>query len=309
MGTEANVVGELINDIQVTFGAFGWTNALEVTVIAAFFYAGLRLLRGTTAMSVIRGMVLVVVGILVIGRLTDSIVLDWIVENALAVLLIVVLLVFQPEFRRAFEHVGRAGGLKHWGSRRQPYRLLIPLAAAVSHRMSQERVGGLFVFERDTGLEELADSGVRMGAEPTVELMESIFLPGSPLHDGAVLLRPSEVVAAAVIIPMPAGEYSVRGQTNGHGGAHLGTRHRAALTVSEETDAVAVVISEETGAISLALGGMLSTPMTATELEVALSRHLHSRRWGDRLGAGLLDRILGRHEGAPSTAGGDAARP
>ena len=300
---------ELVNDIQVTFGDFGWTSALEITVIAVFFYAGLRLLRGTTAMSVIRGMVLVVLGILVIGRLTDSIVLDWIVENALAVLLIVVLLVFQPEFRRAFEHVGRAGGLKHWGSRRQPYRALIPMTVAVVHRLSQQRVGGLFVFERDTGLEELADGGVRLGAEPTLELLESIFWPGSPLHDGAVLLRPSEVVAAAVIIPTPAGEYSVRGQTNGPAGAHLGTRHRAALTVTEETDAVAVVVSEESGRISLAVGGVLSAPLTATELEVALARQLHSRRWGDRLGSRWLDRVWGRHSGTPSTAGGDASGP
>ncbi len=300
---------DLIDDIQVAFGDFTWTNALEVTVIAAFFYAGLRLLRGTTAMSVIRGMVLVVLGILVIGRLTDSIVLDWIVENALAVLLIVVLLVFQPEFRRAFEHVGRAGGLKHWGSRRQPYRSLIPIMAVISHRMSQDRVGGLFVFERDTGLEELADSGVRLGAEPTPELLQSIFWPGSPLHDGAVLLRPSEVVAAAVIIPMPQGEYSVRGQSTGRAGGHLGTRHRAALTISEETDAVTVVVSEETGAISLAVGGVLTTPLTVTQLEVALSRYLHSRRWGDRLGARVFNRIWGRDGGTPSTARGDAARP
>ena len=301
-------MNDLINDIQVAFGDFSWTNALEVTVIAAFFYAGLRLLRGTTAMSVVRGMVLVVVGILVIGRLTDSIVLDWIVENALAVLLIVVLLVFQPEFRRAFEHVGRAGGLKHWGSRRQPYRPLIPITAVVAQRMSQQRVGGLFVFERDTGLEELADLGVRLGAEPTPELMESIFRPGSPLHDGAVLLRPSEVVAAAVIIPTPPGEFSARGQTGGRAGGHLGTRHRAALTISEETDAVAVVVSEETGAISLAVGGLLTTPLTAAQLEVALSRHLHARRWGDRLGARWFDRLGGRDGGAPSTARGDAAR-
>ena len=302
-------MGDLINDIQVTFGAFSWTNALEVTVITVFFYAGLRLLRGTTAMSVIRGMVLVVLAILIIGRLVDSIVLDWIVENALAVLLIVVLLVFQPEFRRAFEHVGRAGGLKHWGSRRQPYRSLIPMMAAVVHRMSQERVGGLFVFERDTGLEELADAGVRLGAEPTLELLESIFWRGSPLHDGAVLLRPSEIVAAAVIVPTPAGEFSVLRQSNGPPGAHLGTRHRAALTVSEETDAVAVVVSEESGAISLAAGGALHSPLTATELEVELSRLLHSRRWGDRLSVPLLDRTSDRGGRAPSTAGGDATGP
>ena len=299
-------MGDLISDIEITFGDFSWMNALEVTVISVVFYAGLRLLRGTTAMSVIRGMVLVVLAILIIGRLIDSIVLDWIVENALAVLLIVVLLVFQPEFRRAFEHVGRAGGMKHWGSRRQPYRNLIPLMALIAGRMSGERVGGLFVFERDTGLEELADSGVRLGAEPTLELLESIFWRGSPLHDGAVLLRPSEIVSAAVFIPSPSMEFGVRDSSSSRAGMHIGTRHRAALTVSEETDAIAVVVSEETGAITVAEGGTLTAPLSAAELEAELARRLHSRRWGDRLNVRLLDRLSDRHGSEPSAAGGDA---
>ena len=299
----------LINDIQVAFGDFSWTNALEVTAIAVVFYAGLRLLRGTTAMSVVRGMVLVVVAIIVIGRVVDSVVLNWIVDNALAVLLILVLLVFQPEFRRAFEHVGRAGGLRHWGSRGQPYRSLIPMTAAVAYRLSQKGVGGLLVFERDTGLEELAEAGVRLGAAPTTDLLESIFWPGSPLHDGAVLLRPSEVVAAAVILPTPTSDFASRGQSNDQFGGHLGTRHRAALTISDETDAIAVVISEETGIISLSAGGLLSPPLTASELEGALSRHLHSRRWGDRLGVPFLGRTSGPRQSAPTTAGGDATGP
>ncbi len=302
-------MGDLITDIEITFGDFSWMNALEVTVITVVFYAGLRLLRGTTAMSVIRGMVLVVLAILIIGRLIDSIVLDWIVENALAVLLIVVLLVFQPEFRRAFEHVGRAGGMRNWGSLRQPYQMLIPLMALTAGQMSEKRVGGLFVFERNTGLEELADSGVRLGAEPTFELLESIFWRGSPLHDGAVLLRPSEVVAAGVFIPTPAAEFGVRGSGSGRSGVHLGTRHRAALTVSEETDAIAVVVSEETGHITVAAGGMLTSPLSRTELERELTRLLNTRRWGDRLNVPLLDRSLGRHGRAPSTAGGDATGP
>ncbi|MDE2966798.1 MAG: diadenylate cyclase [Chloroflexota bacterium] len=296
----------LINDIDVAFGSFSWTNALEVTAIAVVFYAALRLLRGTTAMSVIRGMVLVVVAITLIGRVADSVVLNWIVDNALAVLLIVVLLVFQPEFRRAFEHVGRAGGVRHWGSRRQPYRALIPMAATVAHRLSQQKAGGLFVFERDTGLEEYAEAGVRLGAEPTTDLLESIFWPGSPLHDGAVLLRPSEVVAASVILPTSTGDFPSRGAGNGQNGGHLGTRHRAALSITEETDAIAVVVSEETGGISLAASGLLSAPMAPAELEATLSRHLHSRRWGDRFGMRLLGRPLGRHPRRPSTAGGDA---
>ncbi len=299
----------LINDIEAVFGGFSWINALEVTAIAVVLYAGLRLLRGTTAMSVIRGMVLVVLAISVMGRAVDSVVLDWIVDNALAVLLIVVLLVFQPEFRRAFEHVGRAGGLKRWGGRGQPYRGMAPMIATVAQRLAQRGVGGLFVWERDTGLEELAEAGVRLNAEPTVDLLESIFWPGSPLHDGAVLLRPSEVVAAAVIVPTPSGDFATRG-SNGDGySGHLGTRHRAALTISEETDAIAVVISEETGTISLAVAGLLTGPLSPAELEAELERHVRARRWGDRIGVRLLDRVSGRQPNTPTTAGGDATGP
>lgn len=295
----------LINDIEIAFNSFSWTNLFEVTAIAVVFYAGLRLLRGTTAMSVIRGMVLVVVLISVLGRVVDSVVLDWIVDNALAVLLIVVLLVFQPEFRRAFEHVGRAGGFRHWASRSQPYRALIPMVATVSHRLSQQSAGGLFIFERETGLDELANAGVRLGAEPTTHLLESIFWRGSPLHDGAVLLRPSEVVAAAVILPTPSGGISIR-QGVGELGSHLGTRHRAALTISEETDAVAVIISEESGTISVAAGGELSGPMSAAQLETVLARHLHARRYGSRLGGRMSGVAADRRSTATSTAGGDS---
>ena len=189
-------------------------------------------------MSVIRGMVLVVVAIIVIGRVADSLVLNWIVDNALAVLLIVVLLVFQPEFRRAFEHVGRAGGLRHWGSRRQPYRAMITMAATAAHRLSQQRVGGLFVFERDTGLEELAEAGVRLGAEPTTELLESIFLARfaharrrgtAATIRGSGRCRDSCQRCRAISPPVD--------RTTDRSGGHLGTRHRAALQISEETDA------------------------------------------------------------------------
>ena len=296
----------LINDIELAFREFSWTNLLEVTAIAVVLYAGLRLLRGTTAMSVIRGMVFVVVLISALGRVVDSVVLNWIVDNALAVLLIVVLLVFQPEFRRAFEHVGRAGGLRSWRGRYRPYRTLIPMVATVAQRLSQQGAGGLFVFERDTGLEELASAGVRLGAEPTIDLLESIFWKGSPLHDGAVLLRPSEVVAAAVVLPTPSGDFAMRTLSGTQQGVHLGTRHRAALIISEETDAVAVVISEESGSISLSVGGELSSQLTAAALEVSLSQHLHPRRWGDRLGPRWLHSVWGRQPSTPSTAGGDS---
>lgn len=271
----------LIDDVERAFSDFSWTNVLEIAAIAVVMYAALRLLRGTTAMSVVRGMVMVVLAIIVLGRVIDSVVLDWIVDNALAVLLIVVLLVFQPEFRRAFEHVGRAGGLRGRINGRQPYRDLIPMVSAVAGRLSRGGLGALFIFERQTGLEELADMGVRMGASPTPDLLESVFTRGSPLHDGAVLLRPGVVVAAAVIVPTPTGgAAALRAQEAQDAGVHLGTRHRAAMVVTEDTDAVAVVVSEENGAISLVQGGELRSGFDADDLEAALSRELRSQGWG-----------------------------
>lgn len=266
----------LIEDIEAAFSDFSWTNLLEVAAIALVLYAVLRLLRGTTAMSMVRGVVIVVIVMTVVGRSVNSVVLNWIVDNALAVLLIVVLLVFQPEFRRAFEHLGRAGGVRNWLGRRDPYRDLIPMVGSVARELSQSRTGALILIERQTGLEELAQQAVRIGATPTHDLLMTIFWPGSPLHDGAVLLRPGEVVAAGVIVPTPPSDRPERHGAEFGGAQHLGTRHRAGIAISAETDALAVVVSEETGRISLAAGGVLSAGLLSGELEQALARHLHA---------------------------------
>ncbi len=266
----------LFGDIEAAYLDFSWTNLLEVAVIALVLYAVLRLLRGTTAMSIVRGVVIVVVVTTVVGRSVDSVVLNWIVDNALAALLIVVLLVFQPEFRRAFEHVGRAGGVRNLIGRRDPYGDLIPLVGTVARELSQLRMGALILIERQTGLEELARPAVRIGAAPTHDLLMTIFWRGSPLHDGAVLLRPGEVVAAGVIVPTPPSDLPERHGAEHSATQHLGTRHRAAISISAETDALAIVVSEETGRISLAAAGDLTAGLLSGELEQALTRHLHA---------------------------------
>ena len=198
-------MGGLIDDVEAAFAGFGWTSLFEVAAIALVLWLTLRLLRGTTAMSVVRGMVIIVLAATVLARVVDSAVLDWMIDNALAVLLIVVLVVFQPELRRALEHVGRARGIRAPIGARQPYRDLIPIVSAVAARLARERIGALIVFERQTGLEELADTGVRVGGAPSADLLSSIFQPGSALHDGAVLLRPGEVLAAGCILPTTTG--------------------------------------------------------------------------------------------------------
>ncbi len=281
-------MGGLIGDVDAAFGGFGWTSLFEVTGITLVLYLTLRLLRGTTAMSVVRGMVIVVLVVTVLARVVDSVVLDWIIDNALAVLLILVLVVFQPELRRALEHVGRAGALRPRIGVGQAYDELIPMVATVAARLSRERIGALIVFERQTGLEELADAGVRIGAAPSADLLASIFHPGAALHDGAVLLRPREVIAAACILPSSTGGHAERGLVGGNGVQSFGTRHLAAISVTEQTDAIAVVVSEETGVISLAEGGEITQGLGAPELEQQLSRLLRAGR--GRVAPFLTDR-------------------
>lgn len=289
----------LLHDVGSAFSGFGWTSLFEVGAIALVLWLTLRLLRGTTAMSVVRGMVIVVLIATMLARVVDSLVLDWMIDNALEVLLIVVLVVFQPELRRALEHVGRARGVHTQIGPRQPYRELISIVSIAATQLARERIGALIVFERHTGLEELADNGVRIGAIPSVDLLESIFQPGSALHDGAVLLRPGELIAAACILPTATGGHA-DSHAQGAAHPHYGTRHRAAISVTEVTDAVALVVSEETGRISLAGGGEMQRVQDGSELAAALDDQLHIGS-----GAGVFWPYRGGRRSA-AERGGDA---
>lgn len=253
----------LFEDIEDAFSGFGWENVLEIGFITLVIYFLLRLISGTTAMTVVRGISILAVLIVVLSRALDSVVLDWVVNNAIAVLVIFVLIVFQPEFRRALERVGRAGGVRSWlGVGRDPSASIVHTLARTAERLSTHRRGALIVLERDTGLQEVVDTGVPLHADVSTPLLENIFFPNSPLHDGAVVLRDGRIVAAACILP--TSDYEAAGL------GHLGTRHRAALGISERTDAVVIVVSEETGGISLALGGRLIRTLDAERLEALL---------------------------------------
>lgn len=266
----------LFDDIVDAFSGFGWENALEVAIIAAVIFWLLRLLRGTTAMTVVRGISFVVVAIVILSRVLDSVVLDWLVNNALTVVVILVLIVFQPEFRRALERVGRAGGLRSWfGAGRETYYDVVEVVTAAAEHLSERHSGALMVLERETGLQDVVDTGVPVDAVPTRELLEGIFYPNTPLHDGAVVIRSGRVVAASCILPPPADFNSDDPQ--------LGTRHRAALGISEQTDALVVVVSEETGAISLATDGRLIRRLDRRRLESLLDSLLNGAGRGARI--------------------------
>jgi len=237
-----------LDHIQEILGQFGPSSAVDVLLIALLLFWALRLVTGTRAMTQLRGMLLLVLVAVVLGRLFDLTVVNYLVDRSFTVLLVGAVIIFQPEIRRGLDRVGRAGvrGLVT----RPRYGDVIDCVVTAAGRMSHDRHGGLIVLERETGLQDVIDTGVPVDARISPELLQGIFFPNSPLHDMAVILRDDRVVAAGCILPL-AGELLDGDRT-------LGTRHRAAVGITEQTDALTVVVSEETGAISVALGGKLT---------------------------------------------------
>ena len=264
---------KFFDDIGDAFSGFNGGSVLEVAILAGVIFFLLHLVRGTTAMPVVRGVGIVTVVIVALGRIFDLEVINWLVRNALAVLVIFVLVVFQPEFRRALERVGRTG-LRSWlGAGRDLHEQLVEAVSKAAEDLARQRAGALMVIERETGLQEIAETGVAIDALPTPELLTGIFYPNAPLHDGAVVLRADRVLAASCTLPL-SNERRLHG-------AYLGTRHRAALGISERTDALVVVVSEETGTISVASGGRLAQRVEGRRLRPLLRSLLN--------GAGRID--------------------
>lgn len=227
---------------------FTVSSAIDVLLIAAVIFSTLRLLSGTRAMTQLRGALSLLLVAVVLGRLFGLTVVNFFVDNSLTALLIGAAVVFQPEIRRALDRLGRTG-LRGWLSPRTHSEVIDSVVKAAG-RMSEERHGGLFVLERQTGLQDVIETGVPVDARVSPELLAGIFFPNSPLHDMAVVLRDERVVAAGCVLPL-ASELREGQRT-------LGTRHRAAIGITEQTDALSVVVSEETGGISVALGGKLT---------------------------------------------------
>ncbi len=240
-------VREVLRDFTVS-------SALDVALIAVAIFAILRLVSGTRAMTQLRGGLALLLAALVLGRIFNLTVVNYLVRNSLPALLVASVIIFQPELRRGFDRLGRTG-VRGW-LRQSSTNEVIDAVAQAAASMSAARHGGLIVFERNTALRDIVETGIRVDARVSPELLTGIFFPNSPLHDMAVVLRDDRVVAASCVLPL-ANDLPMS-QRN------LGTRHRAALGVTEQTDAVSVVVSEETGDISVALAGRL-TPVTGDD--------------------------------------------
>ena len=245
----------LVNEITALFpGNITISDIVDVLATSVLIYYVLLLIRGTRAVQILTG-VLVLVALLGLAYVMHLYMLFTILEFLVLGAAVTIPIVFQPEIRRALEQLGR-GGLLHIGEERaewtRPEDRGIATIARAAFLLSRNKLGGLIVLEQQSGLKEFAETGTSLDAALSAELLLAIFMPRSPLHDGAVIVREDRVEAAACFLPLAEQSLAER---------RIGTRHRAAIGLTEQTDAVIVVISEESGAISIAREGKLSRPV------------------------------------------------
>jgi diadenylate cyclase len=229
-------------------------DVIDILIVASFFYWIMLLVRGTRAERMLWGLA-VVVFVFFISRRLEFFTLHWILNNFLASIVIIIIVVFQQDIRRALMQVGRPF------SSRESVRSaeFVEEIAKAASSMSSARMGGLIVIERGVDLRDFLEAGVSIDAKLTKELLLTIFNPGAPLHDGAVVIRDGRVIKAGCILPLTAKELT----------GSMGTRHRAALGLTEETDAVVIVVSENTGEVSLVVEERIET---GPDLKVLFAR-------------------------------------
>lgn len=238
------------------FARVGPTDVLDVIATSILIYYLLLLIRGTRAVQILMG-ILVLVGLLGVANLLHLYLLVTILQVIVLSAAVTIPIVFQPELRRGLEQIGRGGLFRMDSEERsggwtRPEDKGIAALAQAAFVLSRERHGALIAVEQQSGLKEFCESGTALSAQLSAELLLAIFMPRSPLHDGAAIVRENTIVAAGCFLPLA--EQSLRG-------VRLGTRHRAALGLTEQTDAVVLIVSEETGAVSIARDGKLSRPV------------------------------------------------
>ena len=225
---------------------------LDILVVTVIIYWLLWVAQGTRATQLIRGAVIFLVAAVAIASIFDLATLGWILDRSWPALLVALPVVFQPELRRALEQLGHTGSWLRTtlpaNAEQSVLATSIDEIVRASAQLSRLRYGALMVIERETGLQDYAIRGVGLDAAVTRQLLVTIFFPNSPLHDAAVLIRDDRIVAASVVLPLTDNISAM---------SQLGTRHRAGIGVTEDSDALAVIVSEETGYISVAHHGRL----------------------------------------------------
>lgn len=246
------------------FSTISPTDLVDILIVTALFYGVSLLFRGTQAAASFRGLIVMSIVLLVVAGLLRLQALGFLLSSALTVLALAIPVVFQPELRRALEQIGRTSSIFNRQTPQGDRERIIEEVVKASGRLSERRHGGLIVLQRGSSLEDFVRTGVHMDSEVTAELLLTIFWPKTELHDGAVIIDLSgRIASAAAVLPLTAS----RNLPN----PKLGTRHRAALGISEMSDAICVVISEETGKIAITNGGRMVSRLDSERLRTILN--------------------------------------
>jgi diadenylate cyclase len=265
---------DLFNDL-VGRTPVTWRDLLDIAIVSVLIYEVFKLIRGTRAAQMVVGAGLVV-GLLIFSQLAELETVNWLIRNMLGYIVFGAIVLFQSDIRRALAHFGRAPFFRLL-SPSDPVEEAIEEIAVAATMLSGRRIGAIIALEREIGLRNYIEGGIPLDARVTYDLLVTIFQPTAPLHDGAVIVQEGRVAAAACFLPLTV---------NPRLGRELGSRHRAAIGLTEENDSVAVVVSEETGIISLVLEGRIERGLSQDELRTRLrqlityrSAGVRGRRW------------------------------
>ena len=248
------------------FRTISFIDIIDILIVAYIIYRVMKLLKDTSAERLIKG-IIILVGIMLLASIMHLTMISWLLQQALNVGVFAIVVVFQPELRRLLEQIGKGNFSRLIVPAGNPDEVESMISATVSAcaDMSRTKTGALIVFERRERLGEIISTGTPVDAAPSAELIKNIFFKNSPLHDGAMIVRAGRICAAGCVLPLSGNQSLSR---------DLGTRHRAAVGMSESADSVLVVVSEETGSISVAIGGMLKRHLSPDMLRKLLENEL-----------------------------------
>ncbi|QEK13686.1 TIGR00159 family protein [Crassaminicella thermophila] len=252
----------MLKEVLEIFSNIGIRDVIDMTIVAFVFYKLLMLIRHTSAEQVLKGLVVLLIATK-ISELLRLYVTNWILKNAMTLGMIALLIVFQPELRRALEHIGRTKFFTKSiveMSREDVSNNIEEIVEAVTY-LSRKKIGALIVIERETGIGDVMETGTFIHGDISSGLLINIFIPNTPLHDGAVVIRKDKIMAASCVLPLTE---------NPNLSKELGTRHRAGIGITEKCDAVVIMVSEETGSISVAIDGKISRYLDAKTLRSIL---------------------------------------
>lgn len=255
-----------ITDLLFLTQRLDWQSLFDLFLVTAIFFGILLLIQDTQAMVLLRGVILIIIFLSLLTNLVNLPAFSWLIRTALPGLVFVIPVVFAPEIRRGLERIGRVSS-GTWLSRTSPsstqeLQKTIKDVVTAATRLATKQHGALIILQRTDNLREYVQTGVQMNATVTPELLLQVFYPNTPLHDGAAIIAENRLIAAACVMPL-----SASGILNRSVDRQMGLRHRAALGISEASDAIAVVVSEETGSISIAHAGRMIRRLDAERLE------------------------------------------